>query len=208
MAVLAARFLILLPALALSTAVAAQVGTSCDAPIDITSEEFLLEQNLTHFLRPTIKQCKLEIKADDAFTTGVDFEVHSEWKFTGHVRITTEGSTLEAQSAVFTFEKNQLARAELIGAPASFSAARAEPGKEPVRGSANKILLDYLGQTLRLSEHVEVTKDRLRAVGCDVIYDFKNETMSSGDANCGADGYNIRVVPQLPKASAAPAPPP
>jgi lipopolysaccharide transport protein LptA len=200
--------LILFPALAMSAALAAQGSASCDAPIDITSESFSLDGGTTHFVKPTIKQCNLEIKADDAFSTGVDFDVRSEWRLTGHVRITTAGNTMEADSAVFTFDKKQLARGELTGVPAAFSASRTEGSKEPVRGSANKIYFDYVGQTLRLSEHVVITKDRLRAEGCDVIYDFKSENVRSGDMECGAEGFKIRVVNAQPQSNAAPAAPP
>ena len=211
MAGLAARSLIFVHALAMSAALAAQGGPGCDV-IDVGSESFSLDgsanNNLIHFVRPTIKQCNLKIEADDAFSTGVDFDVHSEWRFKGHVHITADGKTMEADSAVFAFEKNQLSRAELLGAPASFSASRAEPGKDPVRGSANKIVFDYVAQTLRLSENVVITRDRLRAQGCDVIYDFKNEKMRSGDADCGAEDYNIRVINPQPRANAnRPAPP-
>lgn len=211
MAGLAIRSLLFVLALAMSAAVAAQGSAGCDA-IDVASESFSLDgnnnNNLTHFVRPTIKQCNLKIEADDAFSTGVDFDVHAEWRFTGHVRIAAEGKSMEADSAVFVFDKNQLSRAELVGTPASFVASRAEPGKEPVRGSANKIFLDYVAQTLRMSEGVVITKDRYRAQGCDVIYDFKNEGMRSGDVDCGADGFKIRVVNPQPQANTTPPAPP
>ncbi|HZF27498.1 MAG TPA: LptA/OstA family protein [Gammaproteobacteria bacterium] len=206
MACLAIRSLIVASALALSSALTAQGSAGCDV-LAVDSGPFLLEGNLLHFVRPTIKQCNLKIEADDAFATGVEFEVHAEWRFTGHVRITAEGKFMEADSAVFVFDKNQVSRADLVGAPASFSASRIEPGKEPVRGSANNISFDYVAQTLRMSEHVVITKDRLRAQGCDVIYDFKNEGMRSGGADCAED-YNIRVVNAQPQANAAPAAPP
>jgi lipopolysaccharide transport protein LptA len=211
MADLAIRSLIFVLALAMSTALAAQGGAGCDV-LAVDSESFSLDgsnnNNLIHFVRPTIKQCNLKIEADDAFSTGVEFEVHSEWRFTGHVRITAEGKFMEADSAVFVFDKNQLSRAELVGAPASFVASRTEPGKEPVRGSANKIYFDYVAQTLRMSEGVVITKDRLRAQGCNVIYDFKSEYMGSGDVDCGAEGFKIRVVNAQPQANATPPAPP
>ena len=208
MAGLAIRSLLFVTALAMSAALSAQGSAGCDA-IDVASESFSLDgsnnNNLTHFVRPTIKQCNLKIEADDAFSTGVDFDVHAEWRFTGHVRFTAEGKSIQADSAVFVFDKNQVSRAELVGAPASFVASRTEPGKEPIRGSANKIVFDYVAQTLRMSEGVLITKDRFRAQGCDVIYDLKNENMRSGDVECGAEGFDIHVVPQ---ANATPPAPP
>jgi lipopolysaccharide transport protein LptA len=205
---LAARLLFFVPALAVSSALAAQAPRD---EIRVDMESFSLDgsSNLIHFLRPTITQANLKIEAEDAFATGVEFEDHSEWRFKGHVRITADGAVMEAESAVFTFDKNQLSRGELVGAPASFTDARAEPGKEPVRGSANKIFLDYVAQTLRLSEQVTISKDRLYAQGCDVIYDFKNEGFRSGDADCGGETYKIRVLNTQSEgpATATPAPP-
>ena len=208
MCALAARLLILLPALALSTALAAQGSVSCNEPLEIKSESFSLDnsgnKNLTHFLRPTIKQCNLEIRADDAFSSGVDFGVSSEWRFVGHVRITIAGNTMEADSAVFTFDKSQLARAELAGAPASFSVARAESGKQPAHGTATKISFDNVAQKLRMSEGVVVDQDRYHVQGCDVIYDLKNEGLEAGPTDCGVEAYRIRILPAPPQARAAP----
>jgi lipopolysaccharide transport protein LptA len=206
---LAARLLVLVPALALCTALAAQGGASCNASLDIASESFAFDgnnnQNLTHFVKPTIKQCNLEIKADEAFSTGVDIDVRSEWRLNGHVRITIGSNTMEAQSAVFTFEKKQLAHAELAGTPASFTASRTEPGKEPIHGTATKISFDNVAQTLRMSEGVVVTQDRYHVQGCDVIYDLKNEGLAAGPTNCGDQAYKIRILPAAPQAKTAPA---
>lgn len=206
MADLAIRSLIVVGALAMSSALAAQGRTGCNDPLVVDSQSFSLDgnTNLIHFVRPTIHQCNLKIEADNAFSSGVEFDVHSEWRFTGHVRITADGNSMLADSAVFAFDKNQLSHADLAGTPASFSASRAEAGKEPVRGSANKILFDYVAQTLRMSEGVVITKDRLRAQGCDVLYDFKSGDVRSGDANCGTEKFQIRVINAQPQVNGAP----
>ena len=202
---LAVRLLIFVPALAASAAVAAQGNAGCDV-LSVDSGPFSLDgkTNLTHFVRPIITQCNLKIEADEALSTSIEFGEHSEWTLTGHVRITTEGKSMLADSAVFTFEKNQLSRAELAGSPTSFTASRAEPGKEPVHGSANKIVFDNVAQTLRMSQDVVITRDRFRAQGCDVIYDFKSEDMRSGNAECGGERFVIRVVNAQPQPNAAP----
>ena len=63
---------------------------------------------------------------------------------------------VEGQVAVFTFENNQLARGDLVGTPATFSVERLESGRDPVRGSANKIALDYGARSLRMTEAVTI----------------------------------------------------
>jgi lipopolysaccharide transport protein LptA len=209
MAISAAKSLIFASALVLSAALAAQSNSaredfafSCDGPWSLDGNS-----NLMRCSHPTIRQANLEIRADNALATDVEFDKNSEWRFTGDVVIKAEGATLEASSAVFTFDNNELSRGELTGMPASFTARREEPNKSPVHGTANKISFDYKGKTVRLSEHVELTRDRLVWQSCDLVYRLDNEDIKSGD--CG-ERAEIRVLPP-PKegpASAAPAPAP
>ncbi|HET8696034.1 MAG TPA: LptA/OstA family protein [Gammaproteobacteria bacterium] len=198
-------------ALALSAALAAQSNStpenfafSCDGPWSLDGNS-----NLMRCSHPTIRQDDLEIRADSAQATNVEFDKNSKWTFTGNVHIKADAATLDASSAVFTFDNNKLSHGELTGTPASFTAMRAEPGKTPVRGSANKIAFDYVGKTLHLSEHVTLTRDRLVWQSCDLVYNLKTEGFGSGDADC-PEKSEIRVLP-APKegpTSATPAPAP
>jgi lipopolysaccharide transport protein LptA len=211
MALSAAKSLIFASALALSAALAAQSNSppddfafACDGPwsLDGTS-------NLMRCSHPTIRQANLEIRADNALATNVEFDKNSQWTFTGNVQIKADAATLEASSAVFTFDNNKLSHGELAGTPASFTAKRAESGKSPVRGSANKIAFDYAAKTLHLSEHVEFTRDRLVWKSCDLVYNLATEDFGSGNSEC-PERAEIRVLP-APKegsTSATPAPTP
>jgi lipopolysaccharide transport protein LptA len=197
------------PALGVCAALAAQDEQGA-ARLTIDSASFALEGDLVHFIQPQITQTNLKIQADDAFATGYEFEERSEWRFTGHVRIAVERGVIEADSAVFTFEDNQLLRGELVGAPAKFTAQRLEPGREPVQGSANTISLDYSTRTLRMSGVATVHRDQVNIFGCDIAFDFKNERVAPGPSDCGEDFRFTfdRKNPQEGAADNQPAAPP
>ena len=171
------------PTLGVCTVLAAQNEPGAQK-LAIDSASFTLEGDLVHFIKPQIAQGSLRIEADDAFATGYEFEERSEWRFTGNLRITVERGLIEADNAVFTFEDNQLLRGELAGAPAKFTAQRLEQGREPVQGSANTISLDYPARTLRLSGVVTVHRDQVNVFGCDIVFDFKNESVAPGRSDC------------------------
>jgi lipopolysaccharide transport protein LptA len=178
---LAIRSLVLIVALAANAPLAAQGNAITDGLVfECETWSFDGITNRMRCSRPVIRHGTLEIDADEALATDVELDRNSEIRFTGHVRIRADGTTLEASSAVFAFADRELSRAELVGAPASFTAARSDTGESPARGSADKISFDYAGKTLRLREHVEVTRDRYIWRSCDVIYDLKNEAVMSG----------------------------
>ena len=154
--------------------------------------------NLFHLDAPRITHCDMTIEADEALATGVDFNERSEWRFTGHVRINVDSALLEASSAVFTFDADQLAHGELEGSPASLTDHSVEH-KEPVRGGANKLVYDYASHTLRLSGRPWINKGNKEIRGCDLIYDFNDERVTSGSSDCG-EPFRIRVLSQTDEA--------
>jgi lipopolysaccharide transport protein LptA len=197
------RLLFAAPALTVCAALAAQSDSSSQ-DLSFESGPFTLDgsTNLIHFVRPQIRQGRLRIDADEAFAMGVEFDDSSEWRFKGHVRIDVDGALIEADSAVFTFDKDRLSRGELTGAPASFSDARPSADQEPVRGSANKIYYDYVARTLRMSEGgASINKDQYYIYGCDLIYDFNNERVTPGPTEC-EEPFRIVVRNNQPEETA------
>ncbi len=172
---------------------------SANAPQELVfdSQSLTLDRktNLIQLQGPRITQGDLHIEADQALATGLDFQQSSEWQFMGNVRIAVGSARIEADSAVFTFDEERLARGELVGTPAAFTDTDSSGGK-PISGGANKLTYDYVGRTLRLSENAWVNKDQYEIHGCDLIYDFADERVSSGSADCGGELFRVRVVPQ------------
>jgi lipopolysaccharide transport protein LptA len=162
--------------------------------------------NLIQLGSPRISQGGLAIEADEAFATGIEFDQKSEWRFIGHVRITVDTAVIEADSAVFTFDQERLSRGELEGAPATF--ADVDPARaKPIRGGANKLSYDYLARTLRMSDNAWIHKDQYEIQGCDLIYDFADERVTSGSADC-AELFRIRVLSNQDAQAPAAAPSP
>ena len=199
-------FCALLAATACSVVAAQDQARSEDFALDAESLTFNRQTNQFEAHRPRIVQGNVRVEADDSVATGVDFEQMSEWRFKGHVKITVDTAVLEADSAVFMFDGKQLSRADLEGTPASF-ADMGSSQQKPVRGGARKISYDHVARTLQLSDNAWINKDQYEIQGCDLIYDFNVERVTSGVADCGEEGFRIRV-PQKPKQQAAPAAPP
>ena len=174
----------------------------------LDSESLTLDRktNLIQLRNPRISQGGLAIEADEALATGIEFDQKSEWRFTGHVRIAVGTAVIEADSAVFTFDQKQLSRGELEGAPATF--ADVDPARaKPIRGGANKLSYDYVARTLRMSDNAWVHKDQYEIQGCDLIYDFSDERVTSGSADCD-ELFRIRVLSNQDAQAPAAAQPP
>jgi lipopolysaccharide transport protein LptA len=189
-----------------SSALAAQDGRrgASEILLDLQSFEIDNKTNLIHALEPRITQGDMSIAADEAFATGTDFKAKSEWKFNGHVKITLDSAIVTADSAVFTFDDNQLARGELAG-NATFEDAR-RSGEEPARGGAGKIAYDYTARTVRLTQNAWFHRGRYQANGCDIVYNLGTEDLTSGSADC-SDRFTIRVLPEQGENAAGADPP-
>jgi lipopolysaccharide transport protein LptA len=187
------------------------IGFAADAQNDEVEELVLVSETLSfdgqaklfELHAPQITQGDLRIEADDALATGIDFEAQSEWRFTGNVRITIETTELEAASAVFTFKQKRLSSGELEGTPVSFRDID-EARQTTVSGEARKMSYDNVARTLRLTDTARMQKDNVEFQGCDLIYDFAAERVTSGSADC-ADRFRVRVLrEQQPSATDAP----
>jgi lipopolysaccharide transport protein LptA len=197
-------------ALTVCTVLAAQDGDSADA-LSLDSKSVTLDRqtNLIEFEAPRFTRGKIHIEADKAVATSDDFAQRGELRFMGHVRMTDDAVVLEAASAVFTFDNNQLQRGELTGSPASFTGVEAS-NKKPVRGEANKFELDNVARTLRMMDNARINKELNNAEyeirGCDLIYDFDAERVSSGPTDC-PEGVNFRRLPRAEQQAPATEPP-
>jgi len=174
---------------------AAQDGArkATEVVLDMQSFELDSQTNLINLRAPRIKQGDMIIAADQAVATNTDFRAKSEWRLSGHVKITLDSAVITSETATFTFDEKQLARGELTG-QATFEDPN--PGdKEPARGGANKIAYDFAARTLRLTENAWFHKDQYQASGCDLVYNLATQHLSSGSMAC-ADRFQIRVLPK------------
>jgi lipopolysaccharide transport protein LptA len=194
-------------AVAVAVGIAAQSNRT-DEPIEFASQSMTFDgaRNLFELESPEITQGDLRIVASQALATDIEFNTGSEWRFTGKIRLVVGTAVIEAERAVFTFENRRLARGELEGGPVAFSDID-QAADRNVTGSAQKMSYDYIARTLRMTGNpASVRKNRIEMQGCDLIYDFTAERMTSGSADC-ADQFRMRTLPDPAESAAAPAAP-
>src|SRR5688572_9714758 len=192
-------------ALALTVTLAA--GAQDDEELQFTAGEFVLDgpTNMMRAQQPRITQGSLRITADNVLATGFEFDEAGELRLTGNVRVEIDTAAMEADSAVFAYANGRLSRGELAGAPVSFSDV--DPATQRrVTGRAVKISYDNVARTLRMTGDASVQLDRREVFGCDLIYDFSAERVTSGSADC-ADGFRVIVRRDSEEQAAAPDPP-
>ena len=195
-------------ALALAVALAANAQSNNDGEeLQFSSGPFVLDgqTNMMRAQSPRITQGDLTISADDALATGFEFDEAGEFRLTGNVRVEIDTAVMEADSAVFTFADGQLSRGELEGMPVLFSDVDAATERS-VTGRAGKISYDNVARTLRMLGDASVQLDRREVLGCDLIYDFGAERVTSGSADCEG-GFRVRVRRDSEGQTAAPDPP-
>jgi lipopolysaccharide transport protein LptA len=187
-----------LRACGLALAISFAAGAQNDEPEELVLTSgpitFNGQTNLFEAHAARITQGNLSIEADEVLATAIDFNEQSEWRFKGNVRITIDTAVIEAASAVFTFEQKRLSRGELEGEPVTFTDT--DPTRQiNISGYAQKMSYDYVARTLRMVENARMQKDNVEMRGCDLIYDFAAERVTSGSADC-ADLFRVRVLPK------------
>jgi lipopolysaccharide transport protein LptA len=194
-------------ALALAVALAAHAQSNDVEELQFSSGDLVLDgqTNMMRAQSPRITQGDLTISADDALATGFEFAEAGEFRLTGNVRVEIASAVMEADSAVFTFADGRLSRGELEGMPVSFSDVDAATQRS-VTGRAGKISYDNVARTLRMLGDASVQLDRREVLGCDLIYDFRAERVTSGSADCEG-GFRVRVHRDSEETTAAPDPP-
>ena len=143
-------------------------------PIDLNAEssEFDRRNNRLVFRSLTISQGALNIRADNAEATRLDFD-NSRWIFVGNVIIDNQGARVWCDRAELTFIGHQLRRALLTGEPARFEQQR--PGREPTQGHAGAMEYDVDGGLLRLANQAWISDGANEVTGERISYDLRRE---------------------------------
>jgi len=193
-------------ALVVALAAGAQNRDAADE-LQFSSDTLVLDgqTNMMRAQQPRIRQGNLRITADDALATGFEFNEAGEFRLTGNVRVDIDTASMQASSAVFTYSNGQLSRGELEGTPVSFSEVDAATQRK-VTGHAGKMSFDNVARTLRMTGDATVQLDSREVLGCDLIYDFRAERVTSGSADCEG-GFRVRVRRDSEGRAAAPDPP-
>jgi lipopolysaccharide transport protein LptA len=193
--------------LLLGTVPAARAQTGLPAgnselPINLeaASSDFDYKNNTLLFKRVKITQGGLEVTAQQASATGLEFD-NSEWRLVGDVAITVPGGKLQSSEARVMFRNNAIASASIKGSPAQFE-QRLKDKNQVARGRAAAIDYDVKAATVRLTGDAWLTDGQNEIRGNTLVYDIGRERVQANPSEKDPGGVRITINP--PKKPATP----
>lgn len=172
----------------------AQVNLDPSLPIslDADSSDFDRQRNRVVFTGLRISQGPLQISADRAQASQIDFE-NSQWEFDGNVRIELENAELRASTATLTFLGFRLTRAVAVGSPAEFEDSGTASNRM-IRGRAGQLEYDLTNGVIRLSEGAWLSEGGNEITGATLLYNVPDERILAEGEGEG-DRVRITIVP-------------
>lgn len=166
-----------------------------ELPIDVdaASSDFDYRNNTLLFREVIITQGAVQVRANEATATGLDFE-NSEWVFRGNVRIKVEGGSLNSDEARVSFVDNRIARAVISGSPASFE-QKLENG-EMARGRSATIEYDFDDSTVRLRRDAYLTDGRNDISGETLVYSIRDQRVLANAEEQNDERVHITINPR------------
>jgi len=167
-----------------------------DLPISLqaASSDFDYRNNTLRFRQVQVTQGNVSVAADEADATGLNFE-NSSWTFRGNVRIEVEGGSLSSNEANVTFVNNQIERAVISGAPATFEHQLTD-SDELARGSAATIQYEFASGTVRLTQDAYLTDGRNDIRGQTLVYSIGEQRVLANAGEQGDERVRITINPR------------
>lgn len=198
-ALAAALYLAVSSAFAQTPDLAAQAQQPIDLQAD--SSEFDRRKNRLVFRKLTITQGTMNITADRADATRLDFE-DSRWVFEGNVVIDNQGARIWCDRAELDFGGHQLNRALLTGSPARFQQPR--PKSAQTDGRARSMEYDVGAALIRLAGNAWISDGANEVTGDRISYDLRREYVIA-DAGKG-EQVRMKINPPPRKENGGTAP--
>jgi len=181
------------------------------APIDLqaASSDFDYRNETLLFRRVQITQGELRVEAEEARATGLNFE-NSQWELKGQVRITMPDGKLAASEATVTFRDNDIVRAVIRGAPATFE-QRLKDSRQLAQGRAQSIEYDVSNGSVSLAGQAWLTDGQNEIRGDTLVYDIGRQRVAANPGATAPGGVRITINPKekaAPGRPPKPAPPP
>lgn len=166
-----------------------------ELPIDVNaaSSDFDYGKNMLLFRKVIITQGDVQVRADEATATGLDFE-NSEWAFRGDVCMKVDGGALASDDARVSFVDNRIARAVITGSPASFE-QKLESG-ELASGRAGTIEYDFNDSTVRLRRDAYLTDGRNDIRGETLVYSIRDQRVLANAEEQSQERVHITINPR------------
>lgn len=172
--------------------------------LEAASSDFDYRNNSLQFSRVRITQGGLEVTAQQASATGLEFE-NSEWRLSGQVTIRVPGGTLRSDEARVRFRNNEIVSASIRGSPADFEQRLREDG-QLARGRAAAIDYDVKQSTVQLTGNAWLSDGRNEIAGNTLIYDIARERVQANPGERDPGGVRITINPPQKPADGRDAP--
>lgn len=191
-------------AVAAGPAVTASAASQEPINLEAASSDFDYRNNTLLFRRVKITQGPLQVEAQEASATGLNFD-NSVWNLKGDVKIMVTDGKLASSDARVTFRNNQIASALIRGTPASFE-QRLKESQRLAQGEAGTIDYNVQEGTVRLSGDAWLTDGQNVIRGSTLVYDIGKRRVVANPGGNEPGGVRITINPKQP--ATAPAPPP
>jgi lipopolysaccharide transport protein LptA len=161
--------------------------------LEAASSDFDYRNNSLLFRRIRITQGGLEVTAQQASATGLEFE-NSEWRLQGDVRINVPGGSLQSSEARVQFRDNAIVRASIKGEPAQFE-QRLRENTQVARGRASSIDYNVREGTVRLTGEAWLSDGQNEIQGHTLVYDIGRERVQANPNEKDPGGVRITINP-------------
>lgn len=172
--------------------------------LEAASSDFDYRNNSLMFRRVRITQGGLEVSAQQASATGLEFE-NAEWRLQGDVRINVPGGSLQSSEARVRFRDNAIVSASIRGAPAAFE-QRLRDSDQVARGRAGTIEYDVGASTVRLTGDAWLSDGENEIRGNTLVYDIARERVLANPDEQDPGGVRITINPPKKAPGTTPAP--
>jgi lipopolysaccharide export system protein LptA len=186
--------LILCCALAATTALAETRTSQVPINLEAASSDFDYKNNTLLFRRVKITQGALQVEAQEASATGLNFE-NSEWSLKGRVQITVTDGKLASTDARVTFRNNEIVTALVRGTPASFE-QRLKDSQQLAQGEASTIEYNVQQGTVRLSGDAWLSDGQNVIRGNTLVYDIGQQRVAANPGESDPGGVRITINPK------------
>jgi lipopolysaccharide transport protein LptA len=161
--------------------------------LDAQSIEMDFKNNNLLYRKVRISQGNMAVTADQAQTTGLDFD-DSHWVFRGNVKITMTQGQLTSDEAEITFAKKLLSKAVVNGKPAAFEQRIEKTGKL-AQGRAETIDYDVAKSVVHLSKNAWLSDGEREIRGESLKYNVLAQSVIAESSEQGSQRVHIIITP-------------
>ena len=176
-------------------------GASSSLPVTLDAASFDLDykNNVITYRKVKISQGKLAVEAEQAQTSGVNFD-NSRWIFRGKLRINVDQGFLTSDDAEITFNDKLLTKAVVNGSPAEFQQRREKTG-QLARGRADSIVYDVKLGTVVFTHDAWLSDGQTEIRGESLKYSVAEQKLVADAPEQNSKRVRITITPpqQKPK---------